>query len=122
MEFKEKLKQIRKEEGYLQKDVAKIIKMSSSGYANWEQGLSQPNIEQLKEISKLYNISIDILLNSEDFKREDIQPHNVPNLVVYTPEEEELLEMFNELSDMNKGKVLGYVIKVREEQRYKEKL
>lgn len=36
-----------------------------SCYANWEQGRTEPNIDMLRKLSKLFSVSIDDLINGE---------------------------------------------------------
>ncbi len=49
MNLGNKLKELRKENNYTQPEIAKILKMSKTGYASWEQGLSEPGIAQIKK-------------------------------------------------------------------------
>ena len=66
MKFNEKLKIIRKEKGYTQKDIYTILKVSPNCYASWEQGRTQPDIEHIKELCVIFDISADFLLGLED--------------------------------------------------------
>jgi transcriptional regulator with XRE-family HTH domain len=40
--------------------------MSKTGYASWEQGLSQPSIEQLKLLCNIFEVSADYLIGLEE--------------------------------------------------------
>lgn len=66
MKFSERLKQIRKECGNTQKDVYTYLKVSPNCYASWEQGRTQPDIENIKKLCKFFNISADYLLGLEE--------------------------------------------------------
>lgn len=48
-----------------QSQVAKILIIDRSTYTYYELGKIQPDIRALKELAKLYNISIDALLDYE---------------------------------------------------------
>ncbi len=61
-EIKHILKELRNEAGLTQKQVAKMLNKSETGYASWEQGLSEPNITDLRKICQIYDISADYLL------------------------------------------------------------
>lgn len=61
-----RIKELRKLNNLKQKDMASRLSMSNTGYASWEQGLSEPNISQLKNLSKIFNTSVDYLLNIEN--------------------------------------------------------
>ncbi len=66
MEINETLKELRNAKGYTQSDVAKLLNMSKTGYASWEQGLSEPNIAQIKALCALYDVSADYLLGIDE--------------------------------------------------------
>lgn len=68
MEINEKLKELRKENNITQKEIAKKLNISVTGYASWEQGLAEPSIKALKQICKIYNISADELLEIDKWK------------------------------------------------------
>lgn len=61
--FCENVKNARKASGLTQKQVAEKLSVVESCYANWEQGRTEPNIETLRKLSKLFDISLDELLN-----------------------------------------------------------
>ncbi len=63
MDIKEKLKELRKENNYTQKQIADLLNISITGYASWEQGLAEPNITALKKLCKIYKITADELLD-----------------------------------------------------------
>ncbi len=61
--FCENIKVARKSSGLTQKQVAQKLSVVESCYANWEQGRTEPNIENLRKLSKLFDVSLDELLN-----------------------------------------------------------
>ena len=65
-EIKDKLKELRKESGLTQKEVAKLLKKSETGYASWEQGLAEPRVNDIRVLCKIYGVSADYLLGLED--------------------------------------------------------
>lgn len=66
MALKDRIIELRKENGWTQKQVAEILKMSPTGYASWEQGLSEPSTAQIKILCKLYKVTSDYLLELAD--------------------------------------------------------
>lgn len=66
MEFGEKLKKLRIENNWTQEQVAQKLFISRAAISKWESGRGYPNIESLKDISRLYNQSIDDLLSNEE--------------------------------------------------------
>ena len=63
LQFCKNLKSVRLENGLTQKQVAQKLGVVESCYANWEQGRTEPNLEMLRKLSTLLNITIDELLN-----------------------------------------------------------
>lgn len=63
--FNEKLKAARNENGLSQQKVAEAIGVTRSAYSNYEQGLREPDLNTLKKICLLLNISSDYLLGIE---------------------------------------------------------
>lgn len=66
MEFKDKLKTLRKKAGITQVELAQQIYVSRSAVAKWESGLGLPNKESLALIAQCFNVSEgEILGNAE---------------------------------------------------------
>lgn len=63
----ERLKQLRKERGKSQKEVAQALGITLSAYSNYEQGIREPNLQIFSEICKYFGVSADYLLGLEDF-------------------------------------------------------
>ncbi|MBQ7466906.1 MAG: helix-turn-helix transcriptional regulator [Clostridia bacterium] len=61
--FTRNLKTIRKSMNLTQKQVAEKLKVVESCYANWEQGRTEPSVSVLRELSKIFDVSVDDLLN-----------------------------------------------------------
>lgn len=62
MEFRIRLKELRKENDFSQLQIAKQLNMSKMAVSHWEKGNSEPSIEQLKKIASLFDVSIDYLV------------------------------------------------------------
>lgn len=61
------LKELRKQVNLTQKQVAMHLGVVESCYANWEQGRTEPNIEMLRALAKLFNVTLDELINGQFF-------------------------------------------------------
>ena len=68
MEYKigKKIAEIRKENGMTQKQLAAMLNKSETGFASWEQGLSEPSVNDLRLLCKIFQCSADYLLGLED--------------------------------------------------------
>ena len=63
MLFNEKLKLIRKENKLTQEELADKLNVSRQAITKWESAEGMPDIVNLNQISKLFNVSIDELVN-----------------------------------------------------------
>ena len=61
--FHEKLKMLRKKQGFTQKEVADLVHVNRVQYTNWESGKRQPNYENLSMLACIFDVSIDFLLS-----------------------------------------------------------
>ena len=66
MEFNEKLQFFRKKSGLTQEQLAEKLNISRTAVSKWESGRGFPNIEALKNISKVFQVPIDDLLSGEE--------------------------------------------------------
>ena len=57
-----RLKDLREDRDLLQKDIAKYLNMSQTGYSKYEVGTNDIPTEILKKLANYYNTSIDYLL------------------------------------------------------------
>lgn len=70
MTFAEKLKNIRKQAGMSQEQLAEKIGVSRQAITKWETGSGIPDIENIMAISALFDISIDELFSNEKIQKE----------------------------------------------------
>lgn len=66
MEFKEKIQNLRNKHNLTQEQLSEKLYVSRTAISKWESGKGYPNIDTLKDISKLFNVTIDDLLSSEE--------------------------------------------------------
>lgn len=63
MELKDKLIKLRKEKRLSQIEVAEALNVSRQAISRWETGAAAPSTEKLIELSRLYGVSLDELVN-----------------------------------------------------------
>ena len=66
MEFSERLKDLRKQAGLTQVDVAEKLGISQPAYASWERGVKKPTQENLVKIAQILNVSVDYLVGNSN--------------------------------------------------------
>lgn len=67
-----RLKELRKEIKYTQRDVANHLGITQPAYANYENGSRQADYDTLNKLADLFNVSVDYILGRTD----DRQPNN----------------------------------------------
>ena len=72
--LREKIKLYREKKNMTQNEVADILGVKAATISKYEAGTLEPNIESLKKLSELYEVSIDDLLKEDDF---DISKINI---------------------------------------------
>lgn len=65
MNFSDNLIKLRKTKGWSQEDLADKLSLSRQAISKWEVGTSKPDIDNLINLSKLFKVSIDQLVNNE---------------------------------------------------------
>lgn len=65
MKFNEKLIKLRKESGMSQELLGYELNVTRQTISKWELGISTPEMDKLVEISKLFGVSVDELINDE---------------------------------------------------------
>lgn len=69
------LKELRVQNSLSQEKLGEILEVSRQSVSKWEQGYTLPDTDNLVKLSKLYNISVDSILNCE---REETKEEEAP--------------------------------------------
>ena len=64
-----RLRELREDKDLYQKDIAKILNMSQTGYSQYETETNDIPTEILKKLADYYNTSIDYLLYRTDTRK-----------------------------------------------------
>lgn len=65
MRFGEKLSFLRKQRGMTQMELAEKLDISRQAVSRWERGTAEPSTEKLVSIGKLFDVSVDALMNKD---------------------------------------------------------
>lgn len=68
--FSNKLRELRKSRGLTQIQIAKMLNISAISYGDYERGRTEPNLNTLRMISSILQVSIDYLLEVEHEKKD----------------------------------------------------
>ena len=66
MDFGEKLKALRTERGLTQEQLAARLYVSRTAVSKWETGGGSPNLDSLQAVARLFDVSVDALLSTDD--------------------------------------------------------
>ena len=61
-----RLKELREEKGYTQKQLAQLLGINSVTYLHYEKEQREPPLSLLADIAKFFDVSVDYLLGVED--------------------------------------------------------
>ena len=102
MEFKDRLKALRKEKRLTQVKLGEMLNYGYTAIANYESGRNQPSIPDLKKIASIFNVSMDYLLGVNDIRH----PYVIDD---ETAEFNEFRRRYALLNEESKGKLLDYM-------------
>lgn len=105
MEFGEFLAELRKEKGYLQKEVAAYLNVTVATISNYEKGVHTPDLNTLSKLADFYDVSTDYLLQRTKYKA-SINTLNKPLSADYTISD--LMNTTLELDRHNTKSLLDY--------------
>ena len=74
----EKIKLYRENLNMTQNEIAEVLEVKSTTISKYESGILEPNIESLKKLSELFNVSIDELLKDDNF---DVSKINILDIL-----------------------------------------
>ena len=76
MDFNERLKELRKNKGLTQEELASKLYVSRTAVSKWESGKGYPSIDILKSLACFFEISIDELISNNEVL--DLSKENLP--------------------------------------------
>lgn len=98
MDFGQRLKNLRLEQGYTQKELGAAVGVSVVSIRSWEQNIKKPTMDALLSLGRTFNVSMDTLL--------DFRIGNISNAsLVLSPAEKSLLENYQILDNYGKKAV-----------------
>ena len=73
MKLQDKIIQLRKSKGWSQEDLAEKLNVSRQAVSRWENGSALPDANNIFQLSKLFGVTADYLLNDDQDKTDDPQ-------------------------------------------------
>ena len=97
-----RIKQLRVEAGILQADLAQQLKVRQNTVSTWETGRSEPDLDALRELSRIFGVSIDYILGNTDIKN----PLTSEDMSGLTEKQIKILEMMSELPEQDQDDLI----------------
>lgn len=116
MDIGERIRELRKEQGISQPELAKIIGVANSVISNWETGTNFPRGDYVALLAKTFNVTTDYLLGNED----EFGTSTNPKQEHYTKDEQQLIATYRTLSP-GKKKALFDMLDISTESQQKKK-
>lgn len=111
------LKQLRKQNGFTQKQMAVQLGITISAYGNYELGQRQPTPEMLCKLADIFGVSVDYLLGRENEKAvapkrtTDIATNYLKELGLENDKRfKDFAKLYAHLPEMHRTYVLAYLI------------
>ena len=70
LKFKERLKELRKNNGFTQKVLALEAKVAEKSITDWERGRSEPCLQDLINLAITLNTTIDYLVGKDEIEKD----------------------------------------------------
>lgn len=100
IEFPERLKELRKEKGFTQKELAELVGFSYQNLQKYEKGIAKPLNKNLIKISDIFDVSVSYLLGETDVRKAS-----------------SIYEMYEQLTELRKKRVYDFTSSQLKEQK-----
>ncbi len=102
MKLPDKIIKHRKANGWSQEDFAEKLNISRQAISRWENGTALPDAQNILQISKLFNVTTDYLLN-DDYESDG----DIPAVLTATKETDDL---FSRKKQLHLVSAIGFTI------------
>lgn len=113
-----RIEELRKKLGFSMIKVAKDLNIPYTTYVNYEKGTREPNSEMLILIADYYKVSIDYLLNRENYRDCENNTHKEQTSNATSASENPIFEKYNTLNALGKTKADEYITDLSENPKY----
>lgn len=105
MYYYQRLKDLREDEDLKQTDIAELLQITQQQYSLYEKGKREIPLHLAIKLAKYYKVSIDYIVGFTN---------NKGSLHKLNKDEQQVLEIYNGLSERNKGKLELYAEQLQE--------
>ena len=119
MSFGDRLRIARKENGLTQAKVAQYLGIAEGSYCAYEKDKREPDVEKIRLLSNLFNISADFLINTNKYV-EDVSLNETEKNLLHKFENDDVIEMYNKLDEIDKAEIRGEIKIMLRSDKYKQ--
>ena len=112
MEVATNIKRLREQQGFIQKQIAHELGIGYSNYNKMENGAREPSVIELQKLAKLYNITVDELLNPEETTPKEV--------FIADKTASEQMKLIQELDEEDKQTIFRLIDKLLTNKKFKE--
>jgi transcriptional regulator with XRE-family HTH domain len=78
MELGQKIHDLRVKNNLTQRELSEKLNVTPQAVSRWEQGLVEPSLQTIKQMSEIFNVSADVLIDNNNFVNSDNLPQTTP--------------------------------------------
>jgi transcriptional regulator with XRE-family HTH domain len=112
MDFATNVKRLREQNNLIQKQVALELGIGYSNYNKMGNGIREPSLAELQKLAKLFNVSVDELINPEDTTPKEV--------VIADKSTTEQMRLIQELDEEDKQTIFRLIDKMLTNKKFKE--
>jgi len=107
------LLKLRKEKSILQKDIAKLLDVSTRQYQRYEKGDQEPSLDKLIEIANIFDVSLDYLTGTGLYSKEEMILTHKDTIILYLNElyDTDFFSKVSAWADDDFMRALAFVVK-----------
>lgn len=99
--MKDTIKYLRIRKDITQEEIAQILNITRSAYANYEQGRRTPDLDTIAKLSEYYDVSIDYIIGNE---KEKVLDEQCLKLIQKIKEKDAITMILENFLNMNENK------------------
>ena len=109
-----RISELRKEKGLNQVGLALKLNVSQKMISAYENGIHQPSIDTLIEMSKIFRTSVDYIIENSNIRNSAEMLHHE----TLSTDEAELLQIFRNLNSEKQKKAIGMLLALKDYEKF----
>ncbi|WP_432663729.1 helix-turn-helix transcriptional regulator [Wukongibacter baidiensis] len=102
MNFGKKLRELRERKGLTQEELGNILNLTKANISKYENGKLEPNLETLKKVSDLFQVSAEFLLDASMVYAKKSKKEKIGNDIIQLLIKKGIIANGEELTDKKK--------------------